>query len=221
MPEFTLPVLLSVLAVSALVASDYRCWSAGRYLFKPLAALAFLWLAWQLDAGQSAYGRWVLLGLCCCALGDLLLMPNREGSFIAGLVAFLCGHLAYSVAFGATFGATFAQLGDNYIALAAGVLPVLALLTGTGRWLAPHVAKHMRFPVALYILVISAMLLCACLSAGHPVAWWIIPGAFGFALSDLAVARQQFVHPEPRNGLWGTPLYFGSQMLLAASVAVV
>ncbi|MBN7795410.1 lysoplasmalogenase [Parahaliea mediterranea] len=213
MPEFTLPTLLSALAVSALVASDYRRWRPGRYLFKPLAALAFLWLAWQLDAGQSAYGRWVLLGLCCCALGDLLLMPDREGSFIAGLAAFLCGHLAYGVA--------FAQLGDNYAALAAGALPVLALLAGTGRWLAPHVARHMQFPVALYILIISAMLLCACLSAGHPAAWWIIPGAFGFALSDLAVARQQFVHPEPRNGLWGTPLYFGSQMLLAASVAAV
>ena len=40
-----------------------------------------------------------------------------------------------------------------------------------------------------------------------------------FALSDLAVARNQFVAPGPANGLWGTPLYFVSQLLLAASIA--
>ena len=40
-------------------------------------------------------------------------------------------------------------------------------------------------------------------------------------LSDLAVARQQFVQPSRWNGLWGTPLYFLSQMVLAASIALV
>jgi hypothetical protein len=43
-------------------------------------------------------------------------------------------------------------------------------------------------------------------------------GAWGFAVSDLAVARQQFVQTSQLNGLWGTPLYFLSQMLLAASL---
>ena len=47
----------------------------------------------------------------------------------------------------------------------------------------------------------------------------ILAGAWGFAISDLAVARRQFVKRSIVNGLWGTPLYFGSQLLLAASLA--
>ena len=80
----------------------------------------------------------------------------------------------------------------------------------------------MKIPVAAYILVISAMLMCAGLTLGQAVAPLVLLGAWGFALSDLAVARRQFVAPESKiNGLWGTPLYFASQMLLAASVALV
>jgi uncharacterized membrane protein YhhN len=89
-----------------------------------------------------------------------------------------------------------------------------------GVWLAPHIKRDMKFPVALYTLVITGMLLCAGLSAGHPAAPLIIAGAWGFAISDLAVARQRFAHPSRLNGLWGTPLYFFSQMLLAGSIAL-
>lgn len=212
-PDYLGPVLLSAVTVMALVISDYRQWRPGRYLFKPLAALAFLWLAWQLGAAHSGYGLWMLLGLGCCLVGDLLLMPERERWFIAGLAAFLLGHLCYGIAFLLEF--------DNIAALAGGSPLVLALLITIGRWLAPHLDERMKIPVTLYTLVISGMLLCACLSLGTPAAGWVIAGAFGFALSDLAVARQQFVRPRRRNGLWGTPLYFASQMLLAGSIGTV
>ena len=52
----------------------------------------------------------------------------------------------------------------------------------------------------------------------HAAAPLVLTGAWGFALSDIAVARQQFVKPARSNGLWGTPLYFLSQMLIAASI---
>ena len=211
-PELSGPLLVSLLAVGGLVISDARDWRPGRYFCKPIAALAFLWLAWNLYEGQAIYGCWILLGLALCMLGDLLLMPERDNFFLAGLLAFLLGHLFYAVA--------FLRLHDNIAALAAGSPLVLALLIGTSRWLAPHLDERMKMPVTLYTLVISGMLLCACLSVGHPAAWLIIPGALGFAVSDLAVARQQFVHREPRNAHWGTPLYFTSQMLLAGSIAL-
>ena len=72
----------------------------------------------------------------------------------------------------------------------------------------------------LYIVVITSMLLCAGLTLGHSAAVLMIGGAWGFAISDLAVARQQFVKPSKTNGLWGTPLYFLSQMILAATVSL-
>lgn len=207
------PVCLCLGAVIALVISDFNNFRPGRYVFKPLAAAAFVWLALSLDATATAYGSWLLAGLLLCLLGDLFLMPEDDRSFLAGLTAFLCGHLL--------FGVAFFQLPHNFTGLAASALPVLVLLLGVRHWLTPHVEAAMKVPVALYVLVISMMLLCAGLTLGQAGAAFIIIGAWGFACSDLAVARRQFVHPSPFNGLWGTPLYFSSQLLLACSVAFV
>lgn len=208
------PVLLSGISVFALVLCDYREIRAGRYLFKPLAAVAFIWLALSLDATDTTYGSWLLAALIFCLVGDLFLMPDSERSFLAGLTAFLCGHLLFAVA--------FAQLPANPLGLAISSLPALVLLIVVWRWLMPHVNHEMKLPVMLYIGVITAMLLCAGLTAGQPASLLIIVGAWGFACSDLAVARRQFIQPSSRlNGVWGTPLYFLSQMVLACSVAFV
>lgn len=208
------PALLSSFSVFALVLSDVRDFRPGRYLFKPLAAAAFVWLAWSLGATDTAYGKWLLVGLLLCMLGDLLLMPDKEVFFLAGLGAFLCGHLL--------FGVAFLQLPTNVLGLAISAVPVVLLLLVVRSWLMPHVNREMKIPVLAYMLVISAMLLCAGLTAGQPVAPWAIVGAWGFACSDLAVARRQFIRPESRwNGVWGTPLYFLSQMVLACTVALV
>ena len=42
------PLLLSILSVSALVLADRLQFRPGRYLCKPMAAFAFLWLAFAL-----------------------------------------------------------------------------------------------------------------------------------------------------------------------------
>ena len=207
------PAGLSCLAVVALVLSDFRDFRAGRYLFKPLAAAAFIWLAVSLDATATAYGSWMLVALVCCMIGDLCLMLEDEKAFLAGLTAFLCGHLLFALA--------FLQLPSSPMGLALTIVPALILLVGVGRWLGPHVPADMKIPVALYVLVITTMLLCAGSTAGQPAATLIIFGAWGFACSDLAVARRQFVNPSRSNGLWGTPLYFLSQMVLASSIALV
>lgn len=205
------PAVLSAVAVIALVACDQNEFRAGRYLFKPLAAAAFVWLAWAMGATASPYGRWLLAGLIACMAGDLLLMPEGEKTFLAGLVAFLCGHLLFAIA--------FLQLSLNFSGLAATAIPAIILLLFANKWLLPCVAKDMKLPVRTYMLVITAMLLCAGMTVGQPVSTLIILGAWGFAISDLAVARQQFVRPSRWNGLWGTPLYFLSQMILAVSIS--
>jgi hypothetical protein len=59
-------------------------------------------------------------------------------------------------------------------------------------------------------------------AAGHAAAagrWAVLAGALLFALSDLAVARDRFVHAGFANKLWGWPTYFGAQLLLAWTVA--
>jgi uncharacterized membrane protein YhhN len=219
MTGFTAPLVLAALSVAGLVIADFHSYhgsgrvSFGRLLCKPLASCAFIWLALLAGAMDSVYGQWLLAALLLCMLGDLCLMFENDLAFLAGLVSFLCGHLLYAVA--------FLQLPGNPRGLVYAAVPAAALFLLSLRWLRPHLPANMRVPVFIYTGVITAMLLCASLSWGLPAAALIITGASGFALSDLAVARRQFVHPGPLNGLWGTPLYFGSQLLLAASIAVV
>lgn len=204
-------LLLALLAVPALVLADLRDWRPGRFLFKPLAALAFLWLAWLLEPGASDYGTWLLAGLLWCAVGDLLLMGESDRAFLAGLLAFLGGHLLYIVA--------FTRISTTWTGVWIALPPVAVLVAGSLSWLRPHLTGAMRMAVPVYILVIAVMLVAAGGSAGTPGAHLAIAGAWAFAVSDLAVARRQFVKPSPYNGLWGTPLYFGAQLLLAASLA--
>jgi uncharacterized membrane protein YhhN len=204
------PLLLSLIAVIGLVISDQREYRPGRYLFKPLAAAAFIWLALSLGALDSEYGRWMLWALGFCMIGDLFLMPNNERSFLLGLVAFLLGHLLFAVA--------FLQLPVNLTGVVFTIAPALFLLIFVRSWLLPKVGTDMKIPVIAYVLVITAMLFAAGATLGQPGAALIIAGALSFAISDLAVSRQQFVQPSHWNGLWGTPLYFAAQMMLATTV---
>ncbi|MFK7974964.1 MAG: lysoplasmalogenase [Halioglobus sp.] len=205
------PIGMSVIAVTLLVVSDLRGSRLGRYICKPIAAAAFIWLAWALGAANTQYGQWMLAALILCMLGDLFLMPDSQKSFLAGLTAFLCGHLLFAVA--------FYKLHMNVGAALASAVPAVLLLALVGRWLHPHIPAAMKAPVALYIVVITAMLVCAGFTIGHPAAPFVVVGAWAFAASDLAVARRQFIDPSRVNALWGTPLYFGAQMVLATSIA--
>ena len=205
------PALLSLLAVTGLIASDYHDVLGGRFVFKPLAAMAFIWLALIAGALDSGYGQVLLAGLLLAAAGDVFLMFESQGAFLAGLVSFLCGHLLYAVA--------FLQLPVHETGLLVSTIPAAVLVVASLYWLRGHLPGPMRFAVPVYMLVIAAMLIFAGGTWGQPAALLILTGAWGFAFSDLSVARRQFISTSPWNKLWGTPLYFGSQMLLALSVA--
>lgn len=214
-PAVLLPLVLSFTSVFALTISDWRHqhtlektpWL--RYIFKPLAASAFLWLAVNVGAMDSNYGQWILAALILCAIGDLCLMFKTDAFFLSGLGAFLTGHLLFAVAFWQLFNGFEPS---SYLTFLLFIMPIISL-----RWLMPNVGNDMKIPVIMYISVITAMLIFAGLTFDTSGGLLRFAGALGFAISDLAVARQQFVKPSPINGLWGTPLYFFSQMLLAYS----
>jgi uncharacterized membrane protein YhhN len=208
-----LPWLLGALCVTGLLWSETKGPHYLSWLFKPLAASCFIVLAVLNGAVDSNYGLWLLAGLCLCMAGDILLIPDSEACFKAGLTSFLLGHLLYAVA--------FLHLPWNTYAAGLAVLPVALLAVLALRWLQVHLTADMVVPVRAYILVISLMLLAASSTLGSSGGLWIAVGAWGFAFSDLAVARHQFIKAQPLNRLWGTPLYFGSQMLLALSPALI
>jgi uncharacterized membrane protein YhhN len=208
----SLIIAVSLLSIAALLVVEVSGRHRWRWLFKPLAASCFIALALQAGALHSDYGRWLLAGLVLCWFGDVLLIPKQDKTFLAGLTSFLLGHLLFAVG--------FAQLAINHWAVLMTVIPVAALIVLTLRWLWPRLNNDMRLPVVAYMVVIGGMLLSASATWGSSASALIIVGAWGFAVSDLAVARDQFVAPGYKNRLWGLPLYFGSQMLLAWSPAL-
>ena len=208
------PYVVCAVAVAGLLVAEQRGSRAGLWLTKPVASLAFLWVALAAGALESTYGRWVLLGLALCLAGDLLLIPQeRKAAFRAGVFAFLAGHVAFSVAF---LGLPIDPLG---LAVAAVVLALA--LAAVLRWLSPSVTADMVLPVRAYMLVIGIMsaLACGVTAAGGP--WQVAVGALAFTASDVSVARDRFVRHEFLNRAWGLPLYYAAQLLIATTPALL
>lgn len=201
--------LLMIALVAGLLAAcavDHR---AGIWGLKPAAALVFVATGW-LRGPDELWELMLFAGLVLGALGDVLLIPKRKDTFLLGLLAFLSGHLAYVLAF-LWRGVLF----EPVVIAAVLLAPVVF---GVDRWLRPHVEEAMKLPVKVYARVIAAMVAAA-------VGTWAFHGdvrlplgAALFLVSDLAVARDRFVVPGFENQLWGLPLYFGSQLLLASCI---
>jgi uncharacterized membrane protein YhhN len=182
-----------------------------RFFAKPLASSGFVALAVSLGATDTTYGRWVLAALLFGWLGDVALMGSSRRAFLAGLVAFLIGHLLYVAAFIVAGWSTIPTL------VAAVGVTIAAVVVF--RWLRPHLPAEMRIPVVGYVVIISAMLATAVGATAAGATVLILVGAVAFYLSDLAVARNRFVSPDVLNRVWGLPLYYLGQILLAWSVA--
>jgi uncharacterized membrane protein YhhN len=202
------------MAVAGLLWAEYRGSRTGLWLAKPAASLAFIWAGVAAGALDSTYGQLVLSGLVLCLLGDVLLIPlDRPAVFRAGVFAFLAGHMAFSAA--------FLTRPLDLIGLAASIVLLAVVVGGTLRWLAASLPREMVWPVRVYMIVIGVMsaLACGVTAAGGP--WAVAVGALAFTASDLSVARDRFVRHQFLNRAWGLPLYYGAQLLIASTPAVV
>jgi len=202
---------VTVLSVAALLVAVRRGSKAGEWVLKPIASTGFCVSALQHGALDSRYGLLIYLGLCLSWWGDVLLIPKTRGSFLLGLGAFLLAHVAYVAAFVAR--------GVSFSAAVAGLVVLTVPFVAVARWLLPKVPAPMLLPVRAYMLVITAMVACAFATAVAHGGGAILAGALAFYLSDLSVARDRFVAPGFDNKLWGWPLYFGAQLVLAGTVA--
>jgi len=204
-------------ACAALLAAERRRSAAGRVGAKLAASAAFLVVAASVSGGD-AFGRWIVAGLVCGAVGDAFLLGRGRRMFLGGLVAFLLGHLAYVAGLALLVPPTrWPGAAGAYAALpvAAG-LAVLA-------WLWPRLGR-LRGPVIAYVAAIAAMVVgaLAALRAGAlpaPQRTWLGAGAALFFVSDLAVARDQFVARAVANRMWGLPAYYAGQLLIAWSIS--
>ena len=207
-----LSVVACAVFVGGLLVAERRDVGVARAVCKLGASSAFVAFALSLGAATTTYGIFVLAALLLSWVGDALLLSSAERVFLGGLAAFLLAHVAYSVAF---WVSGLPGLVFPLALLCFGVVGVLVL-----RWLWPHLTAGDRPPVVAYIVVIVVM--CAAATDFSRAAGSLVPavGAACFMASDVAVARDRFVVQSVANRLWGLPLYYFAQLLLAWTVTL-
>ncbi|HEY6558022.1 MAG TPA: lysoplasmalogenase [Polyangiaceae bacterium] len=207
-------IALCAMAVGGLLHAEKTRQLRLKYACKPVASLAFVALGtanlWRSDA-PTTLDVCLCVGLVLGAVGDVCLMLPGARWFLAGLIGFLLGHVAYAAGF---FGAAPPSTALVLPAL-SGALLVVALLW---RWWR-HLGSK-RFPVVAYAGTIVMMVTAAwgLARAGTDRGWWCFVAATLFALSDVAVLRERFVERSFANKAWGLPTYYAAQLLLAASI---
>jgi uncharacterized membrane protein YhhN len=190
----------------------------GILLTKPVVSLLFVATALVQHPLCPGYFFSILIALILSLIGDvcLIFMDSRK-MFLAGLLSFLLGHVAYVVAF------------YPFVRPGAVTWIVLCIFSAVGiivfRWLRPNLGT-MKIPVAAYILIITTMVVCAVtLLANSGLSttgrYMVLIGALSFYTSDILVARNQFVIDAYINRLIGLPLYYFAQFLFAISIAYI
>lgn len=189
---------LIVVALVAATRNDH----SFRYALKPIASVIFVVVGLtEATAGDRPF----VIGLIFGAVGDIALMGRGPKPFMVGLLAFLCGHLAYVIGFVQTGGQ-----GRTAVGVLIGIVLAVASLI----WLLPAVVGMFRAAVPAYICVVSIMLAAGIASERSITAL----GAALFAASDLFVARQAFKDSSPLNPTLGLPLYYLGQVIIAFSL---
>jgi uncharacterized membrane protein YhhN len=196
---------------ACLVMTNLTGQSLPALIAKLVASTGFIVLAISSDALRSRYGRWILTGLLCSWAGDAFLELEAHGYFLPGLGSFLLAHVCYTVA--------FVTHGVRIRAMMATVIPVVLASGMVMFWLSPYVGAPMTPAVWAYVIVISVMVTFAWGARGAGGTWFMPIGATLFYLSDLSVATGQFVQPGFPNYVWGLPVYYIAQTMLAVSVA--
>ncbi|QKE84345.1 lysoplasmalogenase [Arthrobacter sp. NEB 688] len=207
-------LVVAAVLTAALALADW--WAVGtrrpgvERWAKPAVMVDLLAVALAAGALDHPAGPALVAALVLGGVGDVFLLGDSEPRFVAGLAAFLVGHLAYVVA--------FVRDGLDHPALAAvGAATVLVALAA-GRRILPAAARDGGAPlgsaVAVYMLVIAAMAVTGW-ATGHPL---VAAGVTLFVVSDTLLALDRFVAPRPRARLAVIVTYHAAQALIVAGL---
>ena len=146
--------------------------------------MAFLFVLATVDVVHDAPWGWRIAAFVFCFLGDVFLMLPRD-AFVPGLASFAIAQMLFAISF-----ATGETNGGRALVGFLIVLPIAALLARRFiRAIRITGPVELVAPVAVYMLVISAMTIAA-IAEGSPIA---IAGAAIFMMSDSLIAETRFV----------------------------
>jgi uncharacterized membrane protein YhhN len=208
--------LIACILLAGLLHVEYHHGSKPVRILFFKAPLSFLFLltAFHEIVIYNRYSTFILLGLFFCFTGDILLAFSNNKFFLSGLIAFGIGHFFYVLAF---CGAS---------ALSSGTIMIFIVSAGVSfavyQWLKKGLG-NMKLPVSVYLILITLMVT----SAGsffitdsilYKTRILGFSGAALFYISDLFVARQRFKTKTFTNKLFGLPIYYAAQFLIAYSI---
>lgn len=164
-----------------------------RYLAKPGALVLLIGAALALQPADAAVRTWLVVGLLFSLAGDVCLLFPKDRFFLAGLVSFLLGHLAYVV------GLAQDLRSPLWLVVGAGVVLLGNATVGhrLRRAVKTGPDRAMAAPVTAYMSVISAMVVAA---FGYAAAA-TVAGALLFYASDATLAWNRFVQRRRWGGL--------------------
>lgn len=176
-------------------------------------------LAMTTAAVNQSFAKLVVWGLCFGALGDILLnlrfVFSKIGQkiFLAGVAAFLTGHILYLCA--------IAPLSSNLLpCLMVGVLIAAALLT----WIFKTLTVKLAFKI-FGVLYIGAIVLMTAVAIGNVItapgtaSWMHAIGAVLFTLSDIVLIFNTFGTKQKFSmRITNLSLYYLGQLLIASSL---
>lgn len=181
---------------------------ALKIVFKLIPMLLIILHAFrQLPAKPVPAMRFIIIGLFFCMLGD----ASIAVSFVAGLGAFLVGHVFYLTG--------FIKLSRMNITRLAALFPIALYSFFIGRQLIAALQTEgndgLVIPVIAYMLVISLMALTAIMTGNL----WATAGSILFVISDSILSWNMFVSAIPYSDVWIMTTYYSAQFLIATSLA--
>jgi len=199
-------VLAALVAVGDWVAVELRLFRI-EYVLKPLTLALLVAAAATADLGDPK--PWVVAALALGLLGDVGLMLS-DGSpdlpFLAGLGAFLLGHVCYVIAFLFAGVRGLDLLAGLLVAAGIAALALPPVLRGAAR----SAGRPFAAVVAGYALFLAAMTTLAVGTAQLAVA----AGGALFLVSDTLIARERFVARLPHGDLAVIVTYHLAQGLI-------
>lgn len=209
----TAVLLLVLTALSALV----HWWSVATsrrpilLVTKPLTMILLIGVALSIDTAATSTRAWFIVALVLSLAGDVFLMLEPD-QFIAGLASFLTAHVAYVVGLvlaGFSPAPAVLALGATVVAFAVLGRPILVG--------AATKDPRLETPVALYMAVISAMVVSAAATTNVVAT----AGAVLFYGSDATLGWNRFVSPIANGRLHTMVTYHGGQTLLILALVTL
>jgi uncharacterized membrane protein YhhN len=193
-------------------------WQSIILFSKPLIVLA---LVGYYLASVTYRSPTMIRALFFCWAGDVLLMftEREESFFMAGLLAFLIGHVLYILTYRKhqTAGSNEELLPTQKIRYS---FPIILAVTGLIVILMPSLG-NLRLPVLIYAIVLMVMLMTALFRYGRTTSesfWLVFAGASLFLISDSLLAINKFYTPIPFAGFLILLTYSAAQYLIVKGI---